>query len=256
MISVLTPTYNRKYTIPRLYDSLKSQVDDDFEWVVVDDGSSDGTHDLIRDYQSESNFIIRYCHQSNAGKHAALNTGVGLCSGEWILIVDSDDYLDANALSLVSENLINVSNNVVGVCFRKKYIDGTSIGRELVGEVKLMTPIEAGHYYGGDLAYVFRRDVMLKCPFPVFEGERFVPELCIWNRISDFGNIWYFSGVCFYVCEYLFDGYSANFKSNLRKNPRGFAYHYKDVLFRESILIYKVKALLRLLQCWWYQLLK
>src|SRR5690606_24783616 len=128
--------------------------------------------------------------------------------------------------------------------------------RSLSNEILVMTPTDAGHYYHGDLAYVFSRDAMLKCPFPIFDGERFVPELCIWNKISDMGSVIYFSAICFYVCEYLPDGYSANFKSNLKRNPQGFAYHYRDAFFRERKWIYKMKALVRFLQCNWYQALK
>lgn len=256
MISVLTPTYNRKYSLPRLYESLRDQVCKDFEWVVVDDGSTDNTHDFFDSENVKCDFDITYKKKENGGKHTALNFGVPLCKGEWILIVDSDDYLTSDAVDVVANQLKNVKPNTVGLCFRRSYFDGGVIGKPLINEIVALTPTEAGHYFQGDLAYVFRKSAMLKCPFPVFEGERFVPELCIWNKISDFGNILFYSGISFYRCEYLPDGYSANFKKNLRRNPKGFAYHYWDAIKRESGLRYKLKALVRWLQCNFYMVKK
>lgn len=256
MISILTPTYNRCYVIQRLFESLKEQQASDFEWVVVDDGSTDNTPELFKDIVASAPFVVKYFSKENGGKHTALNIGVELCKSEWILIVDSDDFLTNEAVNVVSEKVAELNDDVVGVCFRKSNVDGDVIGMPLIDEVIAIKPTEAGHYYGGDLAYVFRKSAMLRCPFPVFEGERFVPELCIWNKISDFGVILYYSGISFYRCEYLPDGYSANFKSNLRHNPKGFSYHYWDAIKRERALKYKLKALVRWLQCKFYMVKK
>lgn len=256
MISILTPTYNRGYTIGRLSDSLNNQTCNNFEWVVVDDGSTDNTSELVRTITNKSKCPVKYFYKNNGGKHTALNSGVSLCAGDWILIVDSDDFITENAVELVINKINGLSEDVVGICFRKSYLDGTVIGKSLIDEVVKMTPAEAGHYYQGDLAYVFKKTAMLAQPFPVFEGERFVPELCIWNKISDLGHVLFYSSISFYRCEYLPDGYSANFKKNLRRNPRGFAYHYLDALNRERNLFYKFKAFVRLMQCYWYSLIK
>lgn len=256
MISVLTPTYNRKHTLLRLCDSLYQQSLVDFEWVVIDDGSTDNTFEIFDDVMQSISFPINYFYKSNGGKHTALNKGIELCRGDWILIVDSDDFLTSEALSVISEKVLGLSDQVVGICFRKSNLDGDVIGIPFIDEVVSMSPTDAGHYYQGDLAYIFRRSVMLQCPFPSYEGEYFVPELCIWNKIADLGVILFFSGISFYRCEYLPDGYSANFKSNLRRNPKGFAYHYWDAIKRESGLRYKLKALVRWLQCNFYMVKK
>lgn len=256
MISILTPTFNRAYVISRLADSLIKQTSFDFEWVVVDDGSTDHTHDIVCNVKKKYNFDVVYVKKENGGKHTALNVGVPLCQSEWILIVDSDDYLTSSAVEIVANQLKNTLLNTVGMCFRKSYFDGEVIGKPLINEVLALTPTEAGHYFHGDLTYVFRKSAMFNCPFPVFEGERFVPELCIWNKISELGDILFYSGISFYRCEYLPDGYSANFKTNLRRNPKGFAYHYWDSIKRESGLKYKLKAVLRWLQCTFYMMSK
>ncbi len=115
-----------------------------------------------------------------------------------------------------------------------------------------MTPTDAGRFFVGDLAYVFSRKVMLSNLFPVIEGEKFVPELYIWNKISDQGNILYFPNDAIYLCEYMPDGYTENFWQNLRRNPKGFGLFYRAQFFRERSFVAKLKCLIRAGQCYFY----
>ncbi len=98
-ITVFTPTYNRAQTIPRLYRSLLNQSVKDFEWLVIDDGSSDGTEALVAGLIAESQISIRYLKTENGGKHRAINKALDMASGDIFFIVDSDDYLAENALA-------------------------------------------------------------------------------------------------------------------------------------------------------------
>lgn len=254
MITILTPTFNRAHTLPRLYQSLVEQDSNSFEWVVVDDGSSDGTRELIDGFQREGRLRIVYCQQENAGKHVAVNTGVTAATGEFIFIVDSDDALVASAVSLV-ERAVQEHNLLAlqGVCFRKILFDRSMVGRicESVEPV-IMSPTDAGKYFHGDLAYVFRREAMLACPFPVIKGEKFVPELYIWNKIGDLGKVIYFPATAIYLCDYLPDGYTNNFPLHLRRNPRGFSLFYSTQIGRERSLKLKAKYTVRTLQCYVY----
>ena len=102
-ITVFTPTYNRAYILENLYRSLQRQSFTDFEWLVVDDGSSDGTKALFERGQQEDNpFPIRYCYKENGGKCRAINYGLKLAQGELFFTVDSDDYLTDDALEKVN----------------------------------------------------------------------------------------------------------------------------------------------------------
>ncbi|MCI7310350.1 MAG: glycosyltransferase family 2 protein [Prevotella sp.] len=92
MLTVFTPTYSRAYSLPRLYESLKAQTFVDFEWLIVDDGSTDGTKQLIEKWSDEDSFI-RYYRQERGGKHRAINLGVQQAKGDLFFIVDSDEYL-------------------------------------------------------------------------------------------------------------------------------------------------------------------
>ncbi|MBN2895282.1 MAG: glycosyltransferase family 2 protein [Campylobacterales bacterium] len=255
MITVLTPTYNRAYTLTRLFESLMHQ-NGSFEWLIIDDGSSDETQKLVEGFQSNALFEIRYMYQENSGKHIAINTGTAAARGAYCLIVDSDDALMPNALEVIEAQIAPHLNHI-GWCFRRAYFNGTIIGNSTdMPQMIVMHPMQASHYFQGDLAYIFRTDALRAHPFPMIQGERFVPELLIWNCIADEGSICYFPHIAPYLCEYLPDGYSANFKKNLRVNPKGFGLYYADRLRREKRLIERLKALIRLLQCTLYGWLK
>lgn len=258
MITIMTPTYNRAYVLPRLYDSLCQQTRQDFEWLVIDDGSTDGTAELIFDYRVKSDFSINYFYKENGGKHRAINEGVVHATGDWIIIVDSDDLLTGDAVAKLYDVMNHIGSEFVGMCFRRTTLSGHIIGISDPAWSKsiVMQPIMAGHVLKGDLAYVFRTNVMRECPFPEFPGEKFVPELYIWNKIADIGKIVFYVDQVIYLCEYLPDGYTSNFKKNLRSNPCGFGLFYRDQVIRDTRLFGKVKACVRSLQCILYCWLK
>lgn len=257
MITILTPTYNRSHTLPRLFESLCSQDCKDFEWIVIDDGSTDDTHALLSGFKKLAPFAMRIIQQTNSGKHVAINVGVFEARGDWVFIVDSDDALTSDAISIIKEKLSQFnSSNLVGLSFRRAYFDGKIIGKRILGpSVMKLTPTETGNLFKGDLAYVFKKDIMLKNLFPVIPNEKFVPELYIWNKISDEGDIYFITDKYIYLCEYLPDGYSRNFALNLRKNPRGFLLFYRSQISREAKVINKMKCIIRAAQCYFYILL-
>ena len=253
MITVLTATYNRAYTLGRLYESLEKQTNKSFEWVVVDDGSQDETLSLLEEFQQNSSFSIKILQQENAGKHIAINTGVPAGTGDWVLLVDSDDALTSNAIEVINEDLQNLdTHGIAGLCYRRADLAGNIIGAVFSDDdivASKMTPTEAANHFLGDLAYVFKKSALLKHPFPRFKDEIFVPELLIWNRISDEGEILYFYSKYIYLCEYLPDGYSANFFNNLKRNPQGFGLFYKEQVLREAGAVRKLKCIVRYFQC-------
>lgn len=257
IISIVTPTYNRAHTLPRLFTSLVAQQQLGFEWVVVDDGSTDGTRALVEAWQADALFPVRYLHQLNGGKHVALNTASQAAVCDWVFIVDSDDCLTPDAVAFICTQLeLHNDAGYSGLCFRRGNLEGEIIGRPL-GNVQQATqamhPTEAGKFYAGDLAYVFAKKHLLAHPFPVFPEERFVPELFIWNKIGDQAPVLYHHHRVLYLTEYLAEGYSANFKSNLKRNPKGFGIYYRDQFRRERALIPLLKCAVRAVQCWFYE---
>jgi glycosyltransferase involved in cell wall biosynthesis len=257
VITVLTPTYNRAHTLPRLYESLRRQTSQDFEWLVVDDGSEDGTRELVAGLIEQDDVRIRYVFQPNAGKHVALNTGTLQARGDTILIVDSDDALVQSAIQQIADKFtLYTREGVKGLCFRKALLNGDMLGRSVDAEAIELSPTEAAKTFRGDLAYVFTKAAMASHPFPQIPGEKFVPELYIWNKIGDTGQIVFFPKQVIYLCEYLPDGYTHNFMSTLKKNPKGFLLFYADQIGRETSPFVKLKYAIRSLQCCYFQAVK
>lgn len=258
MITVFTPTYNRAHTLERVFQSLTEQTDRQFEWLVVDDGSTDGTGELMQSLACRATFSVRYVRQENGGKHAAINTGATEAAGDWILILDSDDALTTDAVSAARMAIAkHAAPDLSGVCFRKAFFNGELIGERAPMEPELfLHPTVAGQLLKGDLAYVFRRAALLAHPFPLIAGENFVPELYIWNKIGDRGRIVFMTQKVIYLCDYLDDGYSHNFMKNVRRNPRGFLLYYRAQFAREKTGLRKLKCAVRSLQCGYYALTK
>ena len=259
MLTILTATYNRYNTLLRLYDSLESQCNKDFEWLVVDDGSSDDSILLLNALRFVASFPVRVLHQNNSGKHVAINNGVSVITNDWVFMVDSDDFLPPDAVEMFFSDLKRSNNKFVGYCYRKADVFGEIVGRKIdnsINDFSIMTPTQAGNFYSGDLAYVFMTSILAKYPFPTFIGEKFVPELLVWNRIADEGDIAFYHHKIIYFCEYLQDGYSANFDMNLRKNPRGFGCYYKHQFLRECSFVRKLKCAVRYIQCVYFNFIK
>lgn len=251
MITILTPTYNRAYTLNRLYNSLCAQTNKRFEWLIIDDGSTDNTANLVEAMQQDAKIAIQYHRQTNSGKHVAVNEGVKLSDRDWVFIVDSDDMLTKNAINIIIDAINHYSEkkHIVGLCFRKAYFNNKMIGVEIAEDILNISPTEASQLFQGDLAYIFTKQALINNPFPVIDNEKFVPELYVWNKIADRGSILFFPKKIVYLAEYLADGYTQNFKNNLRKNPQGFKLFYQDQLKREKSLKNKVKCFIRSWQC-------
>lgn len=258
MVSILTPTYNREYIIETLYNSLKHQSDKNFEWIVIDDGSTDKTEKLFNRIVKENFIKIKYFKKYNGGKHTALNYGINYCNGEITIIVDSDDYLEIDAVKKIRQRSEGVLNriNIAGVSFRKKSIKTNKvIGARLeVGTIEA-TFLEYRYNYKitGDLAECYKTDILKKYKFPIFDDEKFVPEALIWNRISKkYKMIFYNDAI--YCCEYLSDGYSQRFNELRKENLKAYKLFYKEELLHRQIpLKRKIKSLLRFCQIMYYE---
>lgn len=234
-ITVFTPTYNRGSLLPHLYDSLKKQTFRDFEWVVVDDGSDDNTFELFSKWILENNdFNIKYIKVNNGGKHRAINKGLDVACGELFFIVDSDDRLPNNSLKIINEveKTIPMSKKPLfaGVCGLKGKINGDSCGNTYVGDKYLdITQLERKKYnIEGDKAEVFYTELLRKYKFPEFEGERFVTECVVWDKIAYDGYKLRFFNDVVYLCEYLEDGLSYNYHSVCYSNPQGYGLYIRQ----------------------------
>lgn len=236
MITILTPTYNRAYILRNAYESLRRQTNTDFEWIIVDDGSKDHTQELVCGWMAETNaFTITYVKQENGGKHRAVNKGVSIATTDYVLILDSDDYLTDDAVEVIHgwireiaglEGFAGVSGlrgwtnqtGAIGGTMTREYVDATNLERKKYGLL-------------GDKAEVYKTEMLRKYPFPEFEGEKFLRENAVWDRIAQDGyRLRWFNRVI-YMCDYLEDGLTQNAGLEVyAKNFQGYLYCSKLVV--------------------------
>ena len=239
--TVFTPTYNRAYIIENLFQSLNNQSFRDFEWVVIDDGSTDNTENLFKIWTTKDyGFPIRYSRVENGGKHRAINRGVQLANGELFFIVDSDDTLTDDSLEIIDciEKTIPIEekNNFCGVCGCKGYFDKTIVGETYVNssdEYLDITALERPKYgIKGDKAEVFYTSCLKNYPFPEYDNENFITECVVWDKMAYDGLKLRFFNKIIYLCDYLPDGLSHQGMVIFEKNPLGWGqYIYQSVKY-------------------------
>lgn len=227
-LTVFTPSYNRAYTLARLFESLKGQSFLDFEWILIDDGSEDNTAELAEGFRADPDrrFDFTFIRTENGGKHRAINRAVKIARGELFFIVDSDDYLTPNALQRIDEVEKTIpaeeKDKFAGVCGLKGYSETEITGTTFEGEILDITMLERAKYnILGDKSEVFYTDVLCKYPFPEFKNENFLTECVVWDRIAFDGYKLRFFNDIVYICDYLEDGLSKNLRANKQKCPRG-----------------------------------
>lgn len=188
--TVFTPTYNRAHTLLRPYESLCAQHFRDFEWLIVDDGSSDQTDELVEGWIAEGRLNIRYLRQENGGKHRAFNHGVREAAGELFVPLDSDDWCTPDALerfdfhwgAIPEAQRGNFSG--VGCLCRDEY--GNPVGKgypEAPLDASLLDLLRQQALIGEKWG-CHRTELLRQHPFPEYPGERFVPEALVWNRLA------------------------------------------------------------------------
>ena len=228
-ITVFTPTYNRAYIIDELYNSLKKQTFIDFEWLIIDDGSTDCTYEKVKNWSADNTkFPIRYYKFENSEKQKEINKALDLARGELFFTVDSDDLLTADALDKINqwEKTIpqcekfcgfagsdgDMTGKAINPIFSEEYVDATFFNRYA----------ETGMFIGHDRPWVFYTDVHRQYRYPEFEGEKFIAEAVVWNRMAKDGyQIRCFNDVI-YLIEHQEDGYTKKISQILIQSPKGY----------------------------------
>ncbi len=190
--TVLTPTYNRAHTLHRVYESLCEQTYQDFEWVVVDDGSTDTTRQLVNEWQQQAAFPIQYIWQPNQHKKVAFNRGVREAHGELIVALDSDDSLESNALYDMARSWNDVPPRergryaaIIGLC---KTPSGHIVGDMYPYDLLDANPLDLQFKFNvrGEKFGCLSTEVLRRFPFPE-NIPGFVPESLVWRRIARAG---------------------------------------------------------------------
>lgn len=228
LITVFTPTYNRAHTLGRTFESLCRQKMPDFEWLIIDDGSKDGTKELVESFKEKSTFPINYIRKENGGKHTAHNEALKHAKGILFFTVDSDDLLTHDSLSQIkkfSKELLE-NQKACGIIALKEYTEGNIIGKEFPWDSAIMSLKEIEKKgYGGERSLIFKTEVLKKYPFPIIDGERFMTESVIYDRIAlDYKFL--VKNISLTVCEYQPDGLTNNIIRTMVENPTGFYIYF------------------------------
>lgn len=228
-LTVFTPAFNRAHTLPRTYQSLCRQTCKDFEWLIVDDGSSDNTSEIVKPWLENPDFPIRYIYQENQGMHGAHNTAYANITTELNVCIDSDDWMPDDAVEkIVGFWRKNGSKDVSGIIGLDVREDGSLIGSRFPSYMKHTTL--TGYYASGgrgDKKLVYRTEVVRKYPrYPLFKGENYVGLAYLYMLIDQDYELLAMNEPLV-VVEYQAEGSSNGMYRQYWRNPKGFAFYRK-----------------------------
>lgn len=241
-LTIFTASYNRAHTLKRLYESLTKQTNDKFEWLVVDDGSTDGSYEFLLDLQKGGGpFVMHVYQQENSGKHVAVNRGLDVARGDLFFIVDSDDYLPENSVDIIYRTFEEMpdSEDLIGISGVKAYSRDRIVGTSFSGDRYLdMTNLDRMRYgVSGDRAEIYYTSVLKRNKFPVFECEKFMSEAVIWDKLAFEGGKLRFLNDILYYCEYQDTGLSGNIREVFLNNWEGYSYYVNmEIKYRKYFM--------------------
>ncbi len=259
MLTIFTPTFNRAEHLDKCYQSLLKQHYNNFEWLIVDDGSIDNTKEVVDGFIAENLISIRYIYQENAGKQAAWNNAVLNAHGEYFIGVDSDDALIDDSLALFFEKyipMIENNNDIIGIRALSKKESSQSADSTYAIDNEYMIDswfAEFGSRIFGERIDIFKTDCLKKYLYPVTDGIKFIPEIWFYSVLSKEYQF-------LYVNQYLrlfFDEHGDNrlSRSSLEKNAKGHLIARSAMLKNIPVRYFLsnpiglAKTLIRWLQC-------
>lgn len=195
------------------------QTNKSFVWIIVDDGSTDGTQDMVNQWEKASDFEISYLYQQNQGKSAAFNKGIDMTETELFLCVDSDDYLSDEAVDKVLACWGECKEDNIGILARREV---TRVPSGMVTGVRTtMLDAYRVRHINGDTMIVHQTEVLKKYRFPQFENEKFVPEAYLYDKLDQQGTLFFLNEVLYHG-NYEEDGYTRNMAKVIKSNPLGY----------------------------------
>ena len=227
LLTVFTPTYNRAFCLGNCYNSLVTQTNKNFKWLIIDDGSQDDTKALVHSWILENKIDIQYHYQDNQGMHSGHNAAYKIIDTELNVCIDSDDFMPDDGVEKILRIWDEEENkkNIAGIIALDAFKDG-SIAEKIPNHFKYATlsELEVKHKIKGDKKVILRTDVVKQYPsYPITKVERLVPLGTLYLMIDqDFKYICSNEVVC--IIEYLEGGSSKNILRQYRKSPNGFLY--------------------------------
>lgn len=235
-ISILTPTYNRANLLNKLYESLvkNSKYDINIEWLIMNDGSTDETKNVIKKFIAENKIEIKYFEQENQGKMVSINKLVEKATGDLIIDCDSDDYFTEDAFKIINEEYKNNKNenNIYGLCFLKYDQDGKNMGNNFKNKKTTMFDLYFKEGETGEKAIVFFSSIRKQYKHELEHNERFVTEARMYHKLDE-----KYKMICInkpiMICEYQKEGYTQNIVKQFKENPYGYYDYFKETLQKD-----------------------
>lgn len=243
-LSIITPVYNRAELLKNCWQSLCAQTDYSFEWIIVDDGSTDSTEETASQFIDNPLFTVKYLKKENGGKHTALNYSHPYIRGNYVLILDSDDTLISRAVEKIKAGCsIYDDNHQIGMLVWLKGLSEDSPNCYVKEE---LTVVDYRNYpriinVSRDCCEVIRTSLFLNNPFPEYPNEKFISEGALWNRAAAAGKCVYFNEVI-YLCCYHEGGLTQSGKSLRIRNPYGGMFTSFLRMDRHQLLKERVKG--------------
>lgn len=226
ILTIFTPTFNRAYTLHKCYESLLRQTCKNFIWLIIDDGSTDNTKELVNSWINENKINIRYYYQENKGMHGAHNTAYKLIDTEINTCIDSDDYMTDDAVEKINDFWEkNRNDELAGFVALDAYENGEIIGTKFPENLKSTTYFDIYNKYKvkGDKKFIYRSELTKLYPYPIFEGEKYVSLAYKYAKLDEKYKLALMNEVVCIV-EYMDDGSSLNMLKQYIRNPKGFAF--------------------------------
>ena len=236
-LTIFTPTHNRAYILPKLYESLCVQTCQNFEWLIVDDGSTDNSKELVDEWMGEGRIAIRYVYQQNGGKMRAFNKAASLADSELFVCIDSDDQLATE--HVVDESFAYwdehkndaLDKQVAGMVSLRLHKQRT---KEIPGKLSHGSLHQICTNYKGETTIFLLTDILRNYPYPSFEGENFITDVYIFDQMDE-EYVFLFHPYFSQQCAYQKDGYTFNYRHLLFKNPRGHReYHAQRIRLKKE----------------------
>ena len=235
-LTIFTPTYNRAYLLPNVYSSLCEQNLACFEWVIVDDGSSDNTKELVKQWISDKRIEIKFLEQTHGGKQKAHNKAVNYSRSTLFMCLDSDDILSPNATKKIFDLWKDADNGIAGIVGYKglsltEKID-VSIQKD-IRKVCLVDLYNAG--YKGETTLIYRTSILKENLYPEIPGELYFVDSYVYERIDRKYKMLFLRNIL-QIYEYLPDGTSYNHLRTLQLNPLSYsAYYNQSIMYANNI---------------------
>lgn len=239
LFSVFIPTYNRADTLPRALQSVADQQFKDFELIIVDDGSNDGTRELIDRWRPSFDGRLSYFYQRNQGKHVAYNLAAAEAQGELLVLLDSDDILLPHALRALAQCWQSIPADeraqFAGVEGLAQQSNGELHGNRFPRDGMDSDYLEITRRYGvsGEKRHAIRVDILRQYPYPVVAGERHIRPSYSWKQIAHHYRFRYINTVL-QIVDFRADGLTRNASRRRLRNPGGLYLYWRDDLLNHQ----------------------